>query len=196
MALKLRSFFLLVAVLSAGLVWTNAPARAGALDDMGESIATDDLGAGLAAHGRGDHQGAIKRYTQAIDSGSLSKANLAIAHNNRGNAYDDEGDTASAVADYDRAIRLDAAFTEAYFNRAYALYRLGRMDAALRDFDRAIQLDPLNASAYFNRSFTHAAKGNYKKAVADVEKALELSPHNSKYRDQLADWKAASGGKR
>lgn len=186
---------LLMAVALA-LAFAAGPALAGALDEVSETIATDNVAAGLAAHSRGDNKGAIQRYTQAIESGNLSRANLAVAHNNRGNAHEDLGDLQAAMADFDRAIRLDAGFGEAYFNRAYLHYRLGRFDAAILDYDRAIQLIPTNASVYFNRSFAWAAKKQYAKAVADVEKAISLSPFNSKYQDQLADWKAAAGGKK
>jgi tetratricopeptide (TPR) repeat protein len=175
------------------LLATALPVGAGVLDELGDNPAANDLGAGVAAHARGDHKGAIERYTSALDTGSLSKANRAVVYNNRGNAYADLGEIESALADYDSAIRLDAAFAEAYFNRAHVLHRLGRFDAALQDYDRAIQLAPTSASAYFNRSFAWAAKGQMAKAVADVEKAIALNPSNAKYREQLADWKAAQG---
>jgi tetratricopeptide (TPR) repeat protein len=161
---------------------------AGAMEEMESELATDNISSGLAAHARGDHDGAIARYTQAISSGALAKESLAIAYNNRGNAYDDKGDTAKAIADYDQALRLNPLFTETYFNRAFARHRLGNFQDALKDYDRLLSLEPALAGGYFNRSFTWAALGRLDKAVADVRKALELSPGNTKYRDQLQDW--------
>ncbi len=188
--MALLRFTLAALLLGLGLGWGAAPLWAGALDEMRETMATDDVAAGLAAHGRGDHDGAIRRYSQAIESGSLSKPNLAVAYNNRANALEDKGQIDLALADYDQAVKLDPAFGEAFYNRAYALYRLGRFDLAIEDYGRVLTLTPDNASAYFNRSFAWAAKGQFKQAVADVEKALRLSPYNTKYREQLEDWKA------
>jgi tetratricopeptide (TPR) repeat protein len=179
------------AAVAALLILAAPTCWAGALEEIEGELAGDNISSGLAAHARGDHQGAITRYTQALASGSLSKENQAIAYNNRGNAYDDMGDTAKAVADYDQALRLNPMFTETYFNRAFARHRLGRYQEALRDYDRLLSLEPALASGYFNRSFTWAALGRYDKAVTDTQKALELSPGNTKYSDQLRDWQEA-----
>ena len=48
----------------------------------------DLLKAGLAARTRGDFDAAIHYYTQAIDTGELSEANLAAVLSSRGVAYD------------------------------------------------------------------------------------------------------------
>jgi tetratricopeptide (TPR) repeat protein len=176
-------------VVLAALLGLALPCWAGALEEMASELAGDNISSGRAAHALGDHEGAMVRYTQAISSGTLSKENLAIAYNNRGNAYDDMGETAKALADYDQALRLNPMFSEAYFNRAFVRYRLGRHQEALKDYDRLLSLEPVLASGYFNRSFAWAAMGRYDKAVADVQKALELSPSNSNYMEQLQEWK-------
>jgi tetratricopeptide (TPR) repeat protein len=175
-------------ILAASLAWAPL-CLAGALDDMETDMAGDNIASGLAAHARGDHDGAIARYTLAIDSKALDKESLAIAYNNRGNAYDDKGQSDKALADYDQAIRLSPAFSEAFYNRAFARHRLGQYEQALQDYDRVLFLEPDLASGYFNRSFTQAALGRYDRAVADVGKALQLSPGNAKYQEQLLDWK-------
>ena len=180
------------AVLAAALALAGAaPAWSGALDDLNTGLALDDLSSGLAARGRGDQDGAIKRFSHAIDSGGLDNANLAIAHNNRGNAYDDKGDGQRALADYDQAIRLDPRLAEAYYNRAYALYRLGRLEDSLVDFGKVIELNPRLPSAYFNRSIVFLALKQRNRAIADLRKALELDPDNVKYRDQLSELQSA-----
>lgn len=167
------------------------PARAGALDDVESSMAMDDVASGLAAHGRGDNAGAIKRYNQALESNRLSKENRAVALNNRGNAHDDLGESELALDDYTQAIRLQPTFAEAYFNRSFVLYKLGRHDDAQHDLDRVIAISPDLAAAYFNRSFIMLQKGLVARAIADVEKALQLEPTNRKYRQHLEELQAA-----
>ncbi len=49
-----------------------------------------------------------------IQSGREGQKNLAIAFNNRGNAYSDKKDYDRAIADYDAAIRLDPNFALAF----------------------------------------------------------------------------------
>ncbi|MFH1057649.1 MAG: tetratricopeptide repeat protein [Pseudomonadota bacterium] len=169
-----------------------APALAGALDDMNASLAVDDIASGLAARHRGDQSGAIKRFTQAIDSGGLAKENLAVAHNNRGNAYDDQGQPDQALKDYDQAIKLDPRLAEAYYNRAFVLYRVGRLQEALDDLDKVVQLLPNLPSAYYNRSVVLESLGQNNRAMSDLQQALGLDPVNAKYRDNLERLQAAT----
>lgn len=161
------------------------PVRAGALDDMNATMAVDDIASGLAARERGDQGGAIKRFTQAIDSGGLERENLAVAHNNRGNAYDDQDQPDLALKDYDEAIRLDPRLAEAYYNRSFVFYRLGRLKDALEDLDKVVQLSPGLPSAYYNRSVVLESLGQRSRAIADLRQALSLDPINVKYRQNL-----------
>lgn len=177
----------LAAILLAGCLAlaAPAPALAGALDDMNASLAIDDISSGLAARERGDQAGAVKRFTHAIESGGLSKQNLAVAHNNRGNAYDDQDQPDLALKDFDEAIRLDPLLAEAYYNRAFVLYRLGRPQDALHDLDKVVQLAPDLPAAHYNRGVVLESLGQRSRAISDLQKALSLDPVNVKYRQNL-----------
>lgn len=183
---------LALAVILALALAAPAPALAGALDDMNASLAVDDIASGLAARTRGDQSGAIKRFTQAIDSGGLNQENLAVAHNNRGNAYDDQGQPDLALNDYDQAIRLDPRLAEAYYNRAFVRYRVGQLQEALEDLDKVVQLSPDLPSAYYNRSVVLESLGQKNRAITDLQRALSLDPVNIKYRDNLERLQSAA----
>src|SRR3974390_567511 len=45
---------------------------------------------------------------------------MAVAYNNRGNAYDDKGQYDRALADYNKALDLNPKYAEAYYNRGRA----------------------------------------------------------------------------
>jgi tetratricopeptide (TPR) repeat protein len=57
---------------------------------------------GSARFGKGDFEGAIKDYSEAI----RLKPDYAVAFNNRGNARKAKGDLEGATEDHDEAIRL------------------------------------------------------------------------------------------
>jgi len=59
---------------------------------------------------------------------------------NRGNAYDEKGSLAVAIADYDRALGIDPNYADAYFNRGVALRRHKRIVEAKSDFQEACRL--------------------------------------------------------
>jgi tetratricopeptide (TPR) repeat protein len=66
----------------------------------------DLLKGGLAARSRGELDGAIDFYTQAIATGSLSDANLAIVLGSRGVTFDMKGEIDKAIDDFNEAIHL------------------------------------------------------------------------------------------
>ena len=79
---------------------------------------------------------------------------LALAYDNRGNAYARKGDLDRALADYDEAIRLDPKLALAYYNRGNAYAKMGDPDRALADYNEAIRLDPK-----LRKASTHALAG-------------------------------------
>ena len=82
---------------------------------------------------KGDYQGAIAAYTQAI----VLNPNYAEAYNGRGNARYRLGDYKAAVADFNEAVRINPNLAEAYTHRGNARDDLGDSQGALADYDRA-----------------------------------------------------------
>jgi len=101
-----------------------------------------DIVAGNQAAEAGNLDQAIKLFTKAIESKKLSKENLAIAYNNRGNAHDDKGNMDQAIKDYTKAIEINPEYDAAYYNRSYALERKGCLAQALADMEKAARLVP------------------------------------------------------
>jgi tetratricopeptide (TPR) repeat protein len=91
--------------------------------------------AGVCNHASGDE--AIAACTRAIDSGSWRGPDLALAYDNRGNAYLAKGDNDRAVADYDEAIRLYPEYAFAYNGRGNAYQGKRDNDRAKGDYNRA-----------------------------------------------------------
>lgn len=137
----------------------------------------DMLKAGLAARTRGDFDGAIHYYTQAIDTGELSEADLATVLNSRGVAYDVKGQTDKAVADFDAAIKLRSNYGEAYINRGLARAQRGDYDRAIEDFTAATTLDARFAYLAFNNlGIAYGEKRDFERALQNFDQAIRLRP--------------------
>ena len=105
---------------------------------------------------------------------------LAIAHNNRGNAYTGRGDYDLAIADYDESIKLDPAYAKPLNNRGVAFQKKGDYDRAIEDFNRAIPYQPSYVQlAYGNRANAYAMKGDTDRAIDSYSVALSLDKNYS-----------------
>jgi tetratricopeptide (TPR) repeat protein len=91
----------------------------------------------------------------------------------------DAGDLGGAISDLDRAIALNPAYAEAYFNRGSLRYSQGHLDQAIADFDKAIQINPKLTAAYDNRGCAKKDKGDLEEAIRDFNEALKLDPKDT-----------------
>ncbi|MGE0154470.1 MAG: tetratricopeptide repeat protein [Reyranellaceae bacterium] len=105
----------------------------------------------------------------------------AMAHNNRGVAYDRTGNSNEALADYNAAIALDPDYANAYSNRGTVYAERGEFDAAFADFDKALRLKPGFEPTLRARAEAWQRSGQYERALAQ---------HNEFVRSSLNKWRS------
>jgi tetratricopeptide (TPR) repeat protein len=142
----------------------------------------------------GDPDRAIKDFTAAIRISPLPRSDLpGIPHvniySNRGLAWAAKGDVARAIADFDRAIRLDRNDAEAYWRRAKVYASQRDLDRFVADLDQVIRLDPGRADAYMGRGAARyerymgagawIERDDLERAIADFTVATRLDPKNA-----------------
>jgi tetratricopeptide (TPR) repeat protein len=66
---------------------------------------------------------------------------LSGPYNNRGVALQAKGYLQEAIADFNKAIEIDALYARAYANRGSALLLQGKTAEAEKDFERCLKLD-------------------------------------------------------
>ena len=105
---------------------------------VAETKAEDFLIQGEEKYDKGDYQGAIAAYTQAI----VLNPNYPEAYNGRGKARYRLGDYKAAVADFNEALRINPNYAEAYTNRGNARDDSGDSQGALADYTSALRINP------------------------------------------------------
>jgi len=101
----------------------------------------------------------------------------AIAFNNRGLVYEDQGKTALAMKDYNKALEVNPYHASALNNRGALYEKQGKYDLALADYDKALAIDPRFALAYSNRGNVYFKKGLNRLAFRDFKRAIDIAPN-------------------
>ena len=98
---------------------------------------------------------------------------ISSAYVNRGLIMHNRGNHVAALADFDKAIRIDPANMWARYHRANEYESKGDLAAALADIDKAIQIDPNNGNLLVEHGVILLLLGKEKDAQADFDRLLQ-----------------------
>ena len=85
------------------------------------------------------------------------------------------GDFEAAIADFNKALRLDPNYSDAFLGRGDVRYARGDLDGAIADYDKAIHLNPNSINAYINRGSTRREQGDFTVRLQISMKLFALS---------------------
>jgi len=102
--------------------------------------------------------------------------NDAQAYNMRGSVLGRAGRAQEALADFDKAIAIDANYTQAYANRGQVHRQTNKLDLALADYNKALAIDATYATAYLGRGMVFRQQGRALEALNDFNRAIQISP--------------------
>ena len=101
----------------------------------------------------------------------------AQSYIDRGEKYDDMGQPEKAIAEFNKALRLDPKNADAFNDRGLAFWSIGDIDNALADYNKSIESNPSLAVVYNNRGLLYGkGRGEFDLAIADFTKAIEIDP--------------------
>lgn len=96
---------------------------------------------------------ALMLYKMALEKEDLVPRHRAYTYNNIGRIYQKNQNFLEAIRNYDLALALFPAYSEAIFNSALAHTAIGRMDAALQLIDKLLALDASRLDARTLKGF-------------------------------------------
>ncbi|MCE6991455.1 tetratricopeptide repeat protein [Dyadobacter sp. CY323] len=144
----------------------------------------------LAVKGEGDAGFALKAYDRAIVSYENIKANekkigqsltsqqLASVYNNLGSSYFFTEQPEKSIEEFDRAISLNATFSDAYYNRGKAYESTKNLRRAISDYKKSTALDATNSLKYFALGNALYSDEAYEEAGRAFSAAIENDQDN------------------
>jgi tetratricopeptide (TPR) repeat protein len=141
--------------------------------------ASDYMRQGMRQEQRGDSDGAIASYSQAL----ALDAHVYMGYQARGQVKDKKGDFDGAISDFDQAIannatdylsyelRADAKRHKADFDRIAVEY-----EGAIDDYNHSLILNPLEYGAYIERGECKERIDDLSGALKDYNQGIQLHP--------------------
>lgn len=146
---------------------------------------------GMAFHREGRAARAILDYTTALWNQHLQKAFRPRVLNNRGLSYEAINDFASAMRDYNLALRMNDEYAEAYCSRGNLHRRFHRHEMAIADYELALRNDhPQPKYVFVWESLSLEALGKRREAMDALRRALSIDPEfklAKSHLDRLAE---------
>jgi len=133
--------------------------------------------AGIVLHDKGDYEGAIKNYDNAL---TLDKDNLF--------ALIEKSLTLSSINKFDEVITIskhaiakypNSGLQNVYVNYGNALDHLKKTEEALKIYQEGIQKFPDYYQLYFNKGICYANYNNSSEAISCFQKSLVINPKHA-----------------
>jgi tetratricopeptide (TPR) repeat protein len=107
--------------------------------------------------------------------------------------YEEAGDFKSkgkyteAIERYDRILRINKTYVNAYLEKGQIFYNKNNYDKAIKNYNDAIENKVKNDQIYYHFGEALKAKGEYEKAIKNYRKSLEISSNLSSAYEGLGD---------
>jgi tetratricopeptide (TPR) repeat protein len=187
------------ALLATVLVAIAAPLAAQSVTvlNSGEDARRCSMAAEFASNLRTASDDDVEYCTLALELGTLRPSERAGTFVNRGILQSVLGKPRDAMADYDRALKLQPELPEAFVGRGNVRFIERDIPGAIAEYDRALELQISRRHVVLlNRGMALEARGDLDAAERDYREALLLSPEwplaQSRIERVLAKRKAAA----
>lgn len=142
---------------------------------------------------RGDLDGAIEQFSQALQINPNLHENLEVAlHNDLGAALERQGKLEEATRHYEEAVRIRPDST-VLNNLGKALARQGRVEEAVQNFRAALRISPDESAIHFNLGNALVGQGQLGEATEQFEEAVRIRPDYAEAHHNLGKVVAARG---
>jgi tetratricopeptide (TPR) repeat protein len=127
---------------------------------------------------QGDQFRAQKAYLDSIDyyRAAIKTADSSILHNKVGMCLLQLRRDSEAKKEFQRAIKEDKKYAEAYNNLGALYYNLRKYGSAIKEYKKAIKLNDESASFHSNLGGAYFSQKDYDRASREYQRAIQIDP--------------------
>ncbi len=129
---------------------------------------------------------AIMLFLALIGAIIILRPAVAFQSYSRGNFFLDNGFIKKAISEYQRAILLDPAFSDAYSFLGFAYKKDKQIEEAISTYNKALDINPRDKQVYFELGNIYLAQESFSEAAANFGKAGQLDPADRNSRNMQA----------
>lgn len=128
---------------------------------------------------------------------SMQAKEKAIAHQEKGSTFDDEGNFAAAIEEFKKSLEYDSEEPNTLFNLGIVYLKTNKPSDAEKVFEKLSKILPNDSEVFNLLGIAHSGAENKQEAIQAWEKSLALQPDQQKVKDMITEMKtvAANGTK-
>lgn len=125
-----------------------------------------------------DLKSQLKAKQSELDEKQLTLNEYAEEYYHLAHECIEMDDHKAAIANYDKAIRMNPRYVDAYIGKSRALLDLGKLRDSHVEINNALDIVPVHFKAIYLRAKIQFAQQNYEEAEHDICRALDFKPEN------------------
>lgn len=134
-------------------------------------------------------QPTVKAETLLMKKDSVARGmdKSAIDYYEKGYVYAEQGQYQNAIESFNKAVKINPKYADAWCGMGFAYKNLGDLSKALKCFQRAVKFDPKYEVAWYNMGHSYGELNDHFHEIECYEKSLQINPDLLNVRWQLEE---------
>ena len=114
-----------------------------------------------------------------IEKQLIKYSKSSVLFNILGAVLAEQNKPQEALENYNKSIKINPNYYQAYNNLGVCLHSLNKIDEAIQSYQKAIVIQPKNANAYNNLGAVFKEQGEREKSITCFQKAIVIQPKHA-----------------